>query len=138
MNRSILVIGRNEEILHILLRLINANEHLYHFAIVGLVFLLPLCDTFTVVINRLIKGNSPFIGGKDHTTHHLFFKGVTEKRIAVLYFGISVIGAVLAYNLVLTYSDTLFWGSISYIVLVFLALYINTKVKKVAKQDTQR
>lgn len=112
--------------------LIGSDEHLYHFAIVALVFLLPLCDTTTVVINRVLKGNSPFIGGKDHTTHHLFFKGVTEKRIAVLYLLLSGIGAVMAYKLVLTYSDTLFWVSISYIILVFLALYINTKVKKSA------
>ena len=113
--------------------LINTDEHLYHFTIVALVFLLPLTDTLTVVINRIMKGNSPFIGGKDHTTHHLFFKGVTEKRIAVLYFVLSVIGAVLAYKLVLTYSDALLGISISYIILVFLALYINTKIKKVAK-----
>jgi UDP-GlcNAc:undecaprenyl-phosphate GlcNAc-1-phosphate transferase len=113
--------------------LIDNSELLYHFAIVGLVFLLPLTDTITVVINRMIKGNSPFIGGKDHTTHHLFFKGVTEKRIAILYLSLSLIGTVLAYKLVLTYSYTLFWISISYIILVFLALYINTKVKKSAK-----
>jgi len=110
--------------------LIGSDEYLYHFTIVALVFLLPLCDTGTVIVNRMIKGNSPFIGGKDHTTHHLFFKGVTEKRIAILYLLLSGIGAVLAYKLVLTYSDTLFWSSISYIILVFLALYINTKVKK--------
>lgn len=110
--------------------LIDASEHLYHFVIVGLVFLLPLVDTMTVVINRVALGNSPFIGGKDHTTHHLFFKGVTEKRIAILYLLLSLTGAVLAYQLVLTYSDTLFGISISYLVLVFLALYINTKIKK--------
>jgi UDP-GlcNAc:undecaprenyl-phosphate GlcNAc-1-phosphate transferase len=113
--------------------LIDTNEYLYHFGIVGLVFLLPLVDTITVVINRVAKGNSPFIGGKDHTTHHLFFKGITEKRIAILYLLLSLIGVFLAYKLVLTYSDTLFWISISYIILVFLALYINTKVKKSAK-----
>lgn len=113
--------------------LIDGNEQLYHFVIVGLVFLLPLTDTLTVVINRLAKGNSPFIGGKDHTTHHLFFKGVTEKRIAILYLGLSMLGVFLAYKLVLTYSATLFWISISYIILVFLALYINTKIKKLGK-----
>lgn len=110
--------------------LIDTNEYLYHFTIVGLVFLLPLVDTVTVVINRVAMGNSPFIGGKDHTTHHLFFKGITEKRVAVLYLLLSFIGVVLAYKLVLTYSNFLFWISISYIVLVFLALYINTRVKK--------
>jgi UDP-GlcNAc:undecaprenyl-phosphate GlcNAc-1-phosphate transferase len=97
---------------------------------VALVFLLPVVDTTTVVINRSLKGNSPFVGGKDHTTHHLFFKGLTEKRIAILYFLISLVGIILAYNLVLTFSYTLFWISVSYIVLVFLALYINTIVKK--------
>lgn len=112
--------------------LIDTNEQLYHFAIVGLVFLLPLTDTLTVVINRIANGNSPFIGGKDHTTHHLFFKGVTEKRIAVLYLLLSVTGTILAYQLVLTYSNTLFWVSISFGILVFLALYINTKIKKSA------
>ncbi|MBP7807983.1 MAG: undecaprenyl/decaprenyl-phosphate alpha-N-acetylglucosaminyl 1-phosphate transferase [Bacteroidia bacterium] len=113
--------------------LIDTNEYLYHFGIVGLVFLLPLVDTITVVINRIAIGNSPFIGGKDHTTHHLFFKGVTEKRIAILYLLLSLIGVFLAYKLVLTYSNTLFWISISYIILVFLALYINTKIKKSAQ-----
>src|SRR5690606_2557267 len=39
--------------------------------IVALVFLLPLSDTFTVIVNRLLAGGSPFVGGKDHTTHHL-------------------------------------------------------------------
>jgi UDP-GlcNAc:undecaprenyl-phosphate GlcNAc-1-phosphate transferase len=108
-----------------------AIDHRFsHFVIVGLVFLLPVVDTTTVVINRSLKGNSPFVGGKDHTTHHLFFKGLTEKRIAILYFLISLVGIILAYNLVLTFSYTLFWISVSYIVLVFLALYINTIVKK--------
>ena len=111
--------------------LIDANEYIYHFTMVGLVFLLPIIDTTTVVINRIMKGNSPFVGGKDHTTHHLFFKGITEKGIAIIYLLLSLIGVVLAYKLVLTYSNTLFYLAISYILVVFLALYINTRVKKV-------
>jgi len=103
---------------------------LFHFVIVGLVFLLPLVDTITVVINRSMNGRSPFVGGKDHTTHHLFFKGVTEKRIAILYAFISFVAICLAYNLVLSFSFTLFWLSISFIAVVFLALYINTVIKK--------
>lgn len=110
--------------------LIETHDYLYHFAIVALVFLLPLTDTFTVIINRTRQGKSPFIGGKDHTTHHLFFRGITEKRIAILYLTLAVTGVILAYNLVLTYSAFLFYFSIAYIVIVFLALYINTIIKK--------
>lgn len=110
--------------------LIETHDYFYHFVIVGLVFLLPLVDTSTVVINRIMAGRSPFIGGKDHTTHHLFFRGITEKRIAVLYAAISFAGIFIAYNLVLTYSSGLFYAGIIYMVLVFLLLYVNTIIKK--------
>lgn len=106
------------------------NIQLLNVLIVFLVFLLPLTDTTTVVINRLRKGKSPFIGGKDHTTHYLFFKGITEKRIAVLYFILSVTGSVLAYNLIFNFSYALFYGSILYFVVVFVTLYLNTIIKK--------
>lgn len=103
---------------------------LANFCIVILVFLLPLTDTFTVIINRLRIGNSPFVGGKDHTTHHLFFKGLTEKRIAILYFFVGAFGILLAYLLAIRFSYTLMYGSIFYILLVFITLYLNTVIKK--------
>lgn len=103
---------------------------LVNILLVLLVFLIPLTDTFTVVFNRLRSGRSPFIGGKDHTTHHLFFKGITEKRIAILYFVISSIGSVLAYLLVFRFSYALFYVSIFYILLVFVSLYVNTIIKR--------
>lgn len=98
--------------------------------IVVLVFLLPVTDTLTVIINRLKAGNSPFIGGKDHTTHHLFFKGITEKRIAILFFIIGSIGIALAYFLVVDFSYPLFFASIFYALMVSISLYLNTIIKK--------
>ncbi|MBL7932776.1 MAG: undecaprenyl/decaprenyl-phosphate alpha-N-acetylglucosaminyl 1-phosphate transferase [Bacteroidia bacterium] len=98
--------------------------------LVGLVFLLPLTDTITVIINRLKEGRSPFIGGKDHTTHHLFFRGLTEKRIALLFLAVGNIGIILAYSLVVNFSYTLFFVSIGYILLVFTCLYLNTVLRK--------
>jgi UDP-GlcNAc:undecaprenyl-phosphate/decaprenyl-phosphate GlcNAc-1-phosphate transferase len=98
--------------------------------IVALVFILPLTDTFTVVTNRLKAGNSPFIGGKDHTTHHLFFKGITEKRIAILFFIIGLLATILAYRLIFSFSFWLLYLSIFYIVLVFVTLYLNTVLKR--------
>lgn len=103
---------------------------LINLVLVALVFLLPLTDTTTVVINRLRAGNSPFIGGKDHTTHHLFFRGITEKRIAILYFLLAVIACGFAYALLFHYSITLFYGAILYCAAVFVTLYLNTVIKK--------
>jgi UDP-GlcNAc:undecaprenyl-phosphate/decaprenyl-phosphate GlcNAc-1-phosphate transferase len=65
------------------------------FLVTALIFIIPACDTAIVVMNRLSHGRSPFVGGKDHTTHNLFFMGVTEKRIAALFVLITVISALL-------------------------------------------
>ena len=43
--------------------------------ILSLSFIVTFSDTATVTINRLRAGKSPFIGGKDHTTHHLSYHG---------------------------------------------------------------
>lgn len=98
--------------------------------IVALVFLLPLTDTFTVVINRMRIGQSPFVGGKDHTTHHLFFRGITEKRIAILFFLLGITAVILAYLLVVRFSFVLFFISLAFVLTVVLSLYLNTIVKK--------
>lgn len=72
------------------------------FFVTILTFAIPIIDTTAVVINRLRSGKSPFIGGKDHTTHSFFFMGVTEKRIALLYAGIAFISMFFNY-LIITY-----------------------------------
>ena len=108
----------------------SVSPILLGFASVALVFILPLTDTITVSINRIRKGKSPFVGGKDHTTHHLFFKGITEKRIAILFFGIGFLGFCLAINLILNFQ--VFWLVISIVfcALTFVSLYLNTIIKR--------
>lgn len=101
-----------------------------NLVIVALVFLLPLTDTVTVVVNRIRIGQSPFVGGKDHTTHHLFFRGITEKRIAVLFFLLGSIGILIAYFLVIRFSYALFYTALGYALLVFASLYLNTVLKR--------
>ncbi|MDI1354187.1 MAG: MraY family glycosyltransferase [bacterium] len=98
--------------------------------IVFLVFLLPITDTVTVVINRMRDGRSPFIGGKDHTTHYLFFRGITEKRIAILFFFIGGTACVLAYELVLDFSFELFYSALAFGLVVIATLFSVTLVKK--------
>ncbi len=60
------------------------------------VFILPLADTTTVSINRIWRGRSPFIGGKDHTTHHLSYAGLTDPQVAMAFGGLGLVSAFLA------------------------------------------
>lgn len=101
--------------------------------IVALVFVMPLTDTVIVVINRLLKGNSPFVGGRDHTTHFLFFNGITEKRIAILFTLISGIGGVMAFALLTSFPyslETTLLFAIYPVSLFLLLLYITRRKKR--------
>lgn len=101
------------------------------FLTVLLVFVIPLTDTATVFINRLWNKRSPFIGGRDHTTHSLFFSGVTEKRITILYFFLSTIGAGLA----LWVQAIAEWSLLDFLVFslysigVFITLFVLTRIR---------
>lgn len=105
---------------------------LYNIVIVALVFIMPLTDTIIVVINRLSKGNSPFIGGRDHTTHFMFFNGITEKRIALLFLLINTIGGIMAFLLITQFSYSLETSLLfaAYPILLFLFLFYLTRRKK--------
>lgn len=107
-------------------------QPLNNVAVVALVFVMPLTDTVIVVINRLLKGNSPFIGGRDHTTHFMFFNGLTEKRIAISFFLINSLGGLLAYLLItrFTYSVQTTLVFALYPFLLFLFLFYLTRRKR--------
>ena len=44
-----------------------------------LILAIPVIDTTQVVISRLIKGKSPFQGGRDHISHLLLNRGLSQK-----------------------------------------------------------
>lgn len=94
------------------------------------IFILPITDTTTVTINRMRKGHSPFVGGKDHTTHHLFFKGITEKRIAIMYACIGLAASFIIFQLLTHRGITWLWISIIFSALTFVSLYLNTVMKR--------
>ena len=82
-----------------------------------LAFAIPIIDTSSVIINRLRKRKSPFIGGKDHTTHSFYFLGLSEKKIALLYASISIISTFLIYLIIKTIPS---W---SYLHIVLFSIY---------------
>ena len=108
----------------------SVNPILMGFLSIALVFILPITDTVTVSVNRIKRGQSPFVGGKDHTTHHLFFKGITEKRIAILFCGLGLLGVSLALNQILNYQTSWLVVSIIFCAITFVSLYLNTIIKR--------
>ncbi|MEO8146189.1 MAG: MraY family glycosyltransferase [Bacteroidia bacterium] len=55
------------------------------FLIPIIAFLLPIIDTTIVVVKRLARKQSPFVGGKDHTTHSLAYLGFTDRQVALIF-----------------------------------------------------
>ncbi len=112
---------------------IPALSHPETLIIVILVFLIPLVDTTTVTINRILAGKSPFKGGKDHTTHFLAYRGFSEQKVVLLLTLISLISNSFAMLFLFRFiSFTLMWkvGTVIFIFFVFLFLYGNTLITK--------
>lgn len=76
---------------------VHGIASLQQFLMPILAFLLSLIDTTTVTVRRLARGQSPFVGGRDHTTHHLVYCGLTDKQVAYLFIALSILGLYLAY-----------------------------------------
>ena len=86
-------------------------------------------DTLTVVINRLKRGISPMVGGKDHTTHHLVYRGFSDLRVWMVFLMISAASLLLTILLgrwVLMGQVSFTWLGLAFFLLVFLSLYWNT------------
>lgn len=94
------------------------------------VFLLPIVDTSVVTINRLLKGRSPFVGGRDHTTHHLSYAGYSDGQVALIFIGLSLLHVFLTFVMcryipVWSGLYTALFGG--YALALFLTLFILTR-----------
>lgn len=100
-----------------------------------LIFSIPLIDTTTVFIKRLGRGKSPFVGGKDHTTHHVSYLGYNDRQVAWIYIAISVVSMVMTIVAVNCISDwrilhVFIYGS--YLLALFIILFYiaNLNIKR--------
>ena len=69
-----------------------------------LIFSIPIIDTTTVTFRRILRKQSPFIGGRDHTTHHLAYLGLNDKQVLLVISFISVLSSIFACGLVYWYN----------------------------------
>lgn len=114
---------------------------LSQFIIPILIFIVPLVDTFTVILHRIIRKQSPFIGGKDHTTHKLAYLGFSDTMVAIIMGGVSLVSVIIIYFLN-RYKE--YWDlritliCLGYFITVFVLtqyLYIKGRKKNLLKSN---
>jgi len=97
-----------------------------------LFFALPIIDTTTVSIKRILKGKSPFIGGRDHTTHHLSYLGLSEQKVAIVFAAISFISMILGIICLNIKVWTHFYTVVfvAYFLILFVVLFYIASINK--------
>ena len=61
-----------------------------------LILAIPVIDTLQVVVSRILKGKSPFQGGRDHISHLLLNRGLSQRVVLFMLTTFSVLFAVVA------------------------------------------
>jgi UDP-GlcNAc:undecaprenyl-phosphate GlcNAc-1-phosphate transferase len=110
---------------------VEGKSIIKQIVLTSVVFILPLSDTISVIINRMLKKKSPFIGGRDHTTHHLSYMGLSETEVAFVFLFLSSISALFCYAIASKCSTNVtLILSLMFSLLVFFSLFIVTKIKR--------
>lgn len=112
----------------------------HQFLVPALAFTVSLIDTTTVTIRRLARGVSPFVGGRDHTTHHFAYLGFSDKKVVRILIGISLLSALVIWIILNDLTDN-HWNFYKTLAVVFY--YIATFVTiqhyyEVAKRKIQQ
>ena len=63
---------------------INSQSEIVRVIVPLLIFAIPIIDITQVVTNRIIKGKSPFEGGRDHLSHLLLKQGLSDSKVLVI------------------------------------------------------
>lgn len=113
------------------------------FVVPMLVFIVPLMDTITVSVRRLMRKQSPFVGGRDHTTHHLAFFGLSEKQVAITLLSISLFSiplvSLLRFGIIQwTWVESTLAFVYFFTVLGIMQIIYNKGKRKKEEQETQK
>lgn len=104
----------------------------------ALFFVIPIIDTTTVTIRRLLRGQSPFVGGKDHITHHLAYLGVKEKNVVLILLATTLISFPVALLLItnpVSWNFYLSFGVLAYVVALFFVFQFFYKKGEIIHQQ---
>jgi len=74
----------------VVLVLMGNKDHLINYKLFP-IFWVPIYDTFSVIVLRLYEKRSILIGGKDHFSHRLMKRGVSNSKLNVLLGGSTIL-----------------------------------------------
>ena len=74
----------------------QASDVLAVLTVPTLLFMLPILDTTLVTITRLLRGQSPAQGGRDHTSHRLIAFGLSERQTLFVLYSVAIVSGVMA------------------------------------------
>lgn len=100
------------------------------WVLLPLLFFTTLCDTALVTLNRLMHGRSPFVGGRDHSTHNLSYLGWSDKRIGIFYAMWSGLNGCMVYFLLkLPVKNVvgILFGAAAYMLLIFILFFLMSR-----------
>lgn len=87
-------------------------------AVPTLLFLLPILDTALVTVTRILRGQSPLQGGRDHTSHRLIAFGLNERQAVLVLYFIALLSGLLAATL----ESIQYWFSLVLVPLLVISL----------------
>lgn len=86
-------------------------------------------DSLTVTINRIRKGKSPMVGGKDHTTHHLVYSGLSDRQVWYVFLSISFFSSLFSVYLIYLSKMGIIMPIVFFllfVIIIFILLYRTT------------
>ena len=106
------------------------------FLVPALAFIVPLIDTTTVTFRRLARKVSPFVGGRDHTTHHLAYLGIADKNVVRIMIGISLSAVFVIYQIVddLKINQWNFYKTLAVVIYYLTVFFVIQYFYEVAKR----
>ncbi len=112
------------------------------FLIPLIAFSIPIIDTTTVFFRRIARGQSPFVGGRDHISHHFAYAGLSDKQVTYVLGGISLVSGVIAAFMIwegAQISSLFTFSVLAYFLLLFIAVQFfyekGTKKESVRKAE---
>ena len=114
------------------------------FVLPALFFIIPIIDTTTVTVRRLLRGQSPFVGGKDHITHHFAYLGLKETNIVFLLMATTLISFPIGIMLIknpVAWNFYLSFGMLGYVIALFFVFqffYKKGELEQKKKRQDQR